>query len=118
MLIVLLFSMAGRLHLMTFIVARRWREIGLRSALGAQPRRLVVGIFGRASVPLLAGAIVGCILALLIESALPITEAGGVRIPGVVLVSAALMTIVGLLAVAGPARRAVEIDPTEALRVG
>jgi predicted permease len=117
MLIALLFSMAGIYTLTTFIVARRWREIGLRSALGAQPARLVVGIFGRAAVPLVIGAIVGCALALLIESSLPIDEAGGQRIPGVVLASATLMTVAGLLAVAGPARRAVRIDPTEALRV-
>jgi ABC-type antimicrobial peptide transport system permease subunit len=32
-------------------------------------------------------------------------------------VSAALMILIGLLAVAGPARRAIRIDPTEALRV-
>jgi putative ABC transport system permease protein len=117
MLIALLFSMAGIYTLMAFIVARRWREIGLRSALGAQPSRLVVGIFGRAAVPLIIGAIVGCALALFIESSLPIEEAGGQRLPGAVLVSAALMTIGGLLAVVGPARRAVRIDPTEALRV-
>jgi hypothetical protein len=117
MLIVLLFSMAGVYTLTAFIVARRWREIGLRSALGAQPRKIVVGMFGRALIPLLGGAVVGCTLALFVESSLPITEAGGQRIPGVVLVSAALMTVVGLLAVAGPARRAVRIDPIEALRV-
>ena len=36
---------------------------------------------------------------------------------GIVPASAALMIVVGLLAVAGPARRAIRIDPTEALRV-
>jgi ABC-type antimicrobial peptide transport system permease subunit len=48
---------------------------------------------------------------------LPIVEAGGLRIPGIVLVSAALMIAIGLVAVAGPARRAIRVDPAEALRV-
>ena len=117
MVIVLLFSMAGIYTLMAFIVAQRWREIGVRTALGAQPRRLLVGIFGRAAVPLLIGAMAGCALAFRLQSSLPIAEAGGRSIPGIVPVSAALMIVVGLLAVAGPARRAIRIDPTEALRV-
>jgi hypothetical protein len=118
MAIVLLFSMAGIYTLMAFIVAQRWREIGVRSALGAQPRRLLIGIFGRAAVPLLIGAIAGCAIALRVHASLPIAEAGGRSIPGIVPASAALMIVVGLLAVAGPARRAIRIDPTEALRVG
>ena len=117
MVIVLLFSMAGVYTLMAFIVAQRWREIGVRSALGAQPRRLLIGIFGRAAVPLLIGAMAGCAIALRLQSFLPIAEAGGRSIPGIVPASAALMIVVGLLAVAGPARRAIRIDPTEALRV-
>jgi ABC-type antimicrobial peptide transport system permease subunit len=116
-LIVLLFSMAGMYTLMTFIVAQRWREIGVRSALGAPPRRLLVGLFGRAALPLMIGAVVGCAVALRLDSWLPIAEAGGLRIPGIVPVSAALLIVIGLLALAGPARRAIRVDPAEALRV-
>jgi putative ABC transport system permease protein len=117
LLIVLLLSMAGIYALMTFIVAQRWREIGVRLALGAPPRRLLVGIFGRAAVPLMIGAAVGCAMAIGLQSSLPIAEAGGERIPGIVPASAASMIVIGLLAVAGPARRAIRIDPTEALRL-
>ena len=116
--IVLLFSMAGIYTLMAFIVAQRWREIGVRAALGAQPRQLLIGIFGRAAVPLLIGALAGCAIAPLLHSSLATAEAGGRSIPGIVPASAALMIVIGLLAVAGPARRAVRIDPIEALRVG
>jgi hypothetical protein len=115
--IVVLFSMAGLYALMTFIVAQRWREIGVRSALGAQPRRLLVGIFGRAVIPLMLGAVAGCALAIGLHSWLPVDEIGGQRIPGIVPLSAALLIAAGLLAVAGPARRAIRIDPAEALRV-
>src|SRR4051812_8730580 len=115
--IVVLFSMAGIYTLMTFVVAQRRREIGVRSALGAQPQRLLVGIFGRAFIPLFIGALAGCALAAGLHSALPIAEAGGRGIPGIVPVSATLMIVIGLVAVAGPARRAIRVDPTEALRI-
>ena len=116
MLIVLLFAMAGMYTLLAFIVAQRWREIGLRCALGAQPGRLVTGIFGRALVPLVIGASAGCLVALLIDSSIQVEEVGGQSIPGIVPAAAVVMILVGILALAGPARRAVRIDPAEALR--
>jgi len=115
--VVILFSISGLYTLMTFIVAQRWREIGVRSALGAQPRRLILGIFGRALVPLLIGAISGSALGLRLHTWLPISEAGGAGIPGIVPLSAISIVLFGLLAAAGPARRAIRVDPTEALRV-
>ena len=101
---------------MAFTVAQRWREIGLRAALGAQPRRLIPGCsvvrWSRSS-----SARSPDVYWRLRFIPAPIAEAGGHRIPGIVPVSAAFMIIVGLLAVAGPARRAVRVNPTEALRV-
>jgi putative ABC transport system permease protein len=117
LLIVLLLSTAGIYALMTFIVAQRWREIGVRLALGAPPRWLLVGMFGRAALPLAIGAVAGCGVAIGLHASLPIVELGGETIPGIVPVSAAVMIVIGLLAVAGPARHAMRIDPTEALRV-
>ena len=116
MLIVLLFAMAGMYTLLAFIVAQRWREIGLRCALGARPGRLVTGIFGRALVPLVIGASAGCLVALLIDSSIQVEEVGGQSIPGIVPAAAVVMILVGVLALAGPARRAIRIDPAEALR--
>jgi predicted permease len=115
--IVLLFSIAGMYTLMAFIVAQRWHEIGVRAALGASPRRLIIGIFGRAAIPLLMGALAGCAIAIGVQSSVSVDEIGGRSIPGVVAISAALMIVIGLLAVFGPARRAIRIDPTEALRL-
>ena len=116
MLIVLLFAMAGMYTLMAFIVAQRRREVGLRCALGAQPGRLLMGIFGRSLVPLVIGASVGCLMALLIGSSIQVEEVGGQTIPGIVPAAAVVMILVGVLALAGPARRAIRIDPAEALR--
>jgi putative ABC transport system permease protein len=116
MLIVLLFAMAGMYTLMAFIVAQRWREIGVRSALGASPRRLVTEIFGRSLVPLVIGASAGCLMALLIDSSIHVEDVGGLSIPGIVPATATVMMLVGVLALAGPARRTIRINPVEVLR--
>ena len=115
---VLLLSAAGLYALMSFTVTQRRREIGIRSALGAQPRRLLAGIFRRALGQVAAGAVVGVLAALYLDYYVPIEELGGRNIPGVVPAAAAFMIGVGLLAAAGPARRGLRIEPTEALRNG
>ena len=117
MLIVVFFALAGMYTLMAFIVSQRWREIGVRCALGASPGRLVAEIFGRSLVPLAIGASVGCLMALLIDSSIQVEDVGGLSIPGIVPATAMVMMVVGVLALAGPARRAIRINPVEALRV-
>jgi putative ABC transport system permease protein len=47
--IALLLSLAGIYAVLSFIVARRTREIGVRVALGTSPRRVVGAIFSRAA---------------------------------------------------------------------
>jgi predicted permease len=116
MLIVFLFVVAGIYTLMAFIVAQRWREIGVRCALGARPRRLVREIFGSSLVPLAIGAGLGCPIAFALDSVVPVEAVGGLRIPGVVPAAAAFLIAAGALALAGPARRAIRINPMDALR--
>jgi putative ABC transport system permease protein len=113
---VLLLSAAGIYALMSFTVARRRREIGIRSALGAGATWLLVGILGRAARQIGIGAVAGVLLALWLGAYLPVEAIGGARVPGLIPVAALTMTIVGLLAAGGPARRALRLDPTEALR--
>jgi ABC-type antimicrobial peptide transport system permease subunit len=113
---VLLLSAAGLYALLAFTVAQRRREIGIRSALGAQPGQLVADMFRRAFWQIGAGAAVGMLVAYLVGRYLPIEQLGGLTIPGVLPAAAAFMLIVGALAALGPARRGLRIDPTEALR--
>ena len=112
---VLLLSAAGIHAMMSFTVARRWREIGIRVALGADGRRVLMGIFGRAGAQIAAGVAAGLILAGLLEWAMP--SGGGGR-TGLIFfpLVAAVMFAVGLIAAAGPARRGLSVQPTEALR--
>ena len=66
MLSVLLLSAAGMHALMSFTIAQRTREIGIRSALGAQPRHLLIGVFGRALRQLSLGVLAGSILSVVV----------------------------------------------------
>jgi ABC-type antimicrobial peptide transport system permease subunit len=99
--------------MMSFTVAKRRREIGIRSALGADPRRILTGIFARAAAQLGAGVLVGLVLAAAFAVATDDVNARGfLMMPAI----AGLMLIVGLLAALGPARRGLAVQPTEALR--
>ena len=112
----LLLSAAGLYALMAFTVAQRRREIGIRSALGAQPGHLVAAVFRRAFWQIGAGSAAGMLAAYLAGRYVPIEQIGGLPIPGILPGAAAFMLLVGVLASLGPARRGLRIDPTEALR--
>ena len=107
--IVLLLSATGIHSLMSFTVARRTREIGIRAALGASPGRIVAGIFSRAFLQIGAGVLAGSGLAALLGL-------GSMREVLVLLAADGVMLVAGLVACAVPLRRALSIDPTEALR--
>jgi putative ABC transport system permease protein len=115
---VLLLSAAGLYALMSFTVARRRREIGIRTALGARPGRMLAGIFARSLWQIAAGMVVGVGAALVLHRSLNVEGLGGRHIPGILSAAAVFIMIIGLLSAAGPARRAVRVDPTEALRDG
>jgi putative ABC transport system permease protein len=112
----LLLSAAGLYALMAFTVAQRRREIGIRSALGAQPGQLMAAVFRRAFWQLGAGSAAGILAAYLTGRYVPIEQIGGLPIPGILPGAAAFMLLVGVLASLGPARRGLRINPTEALR--
>jgi predicted permease len=107
--IVLLLSATGIHSLMSFTVARRTREIGIRAALGASQRRIVASIFSRALLQISAGLVAGTGLAALLGL-------GSLRQVLLLLAADGIMLVVGLTACAVPLRRALRIDPTEALR--
>ena len=108
-LVVLILSATGIHALMSFTVTRRTREIGIRAALGASQRRILAGIFSRAFLQIGAGLVVGTALATLLGIG---PNRGVLLLIGADLV----MLAAGLLACALPLRRALRIDPTEALR--
>jgi predicted permease len=112
---VLLLSAAGIHALMSFTVNQRRREIGIRSALGASGRRVLGSVLARAARQLSLGVGLGLALSIALDLA-----TGGELMEGtgllVVPATAVFMLVVGLLAAMGPARRGLEVQPTEALR--
>ncbi len=114
---VLLLSAAGIYALMSFTVTQRRREIGIRTALGAQRHAILGSIFARALRQLAIGVGVGVVAAVVMERATGGGLMGGrgaVMLPAV----AVMMIAAGLVAALGPARRGLRIQPTEALREG
>jgi predicted permease len=112
---VLLLSAAGIYAMMSFTVARRRREIGIRAALGADARRILAGIFGRAAAQIAAGIALGIVVAAALDWLGEGMLTGGnmlLLVPGVV----AVMSVVGLAAAVAPARRGLAVQPVEALR--
>jgi putative ABC transport system permease protein len=112
---VILLSSAGIYSLMSFTVARRRREIGIRAALGANRNRILVGIFSRVLAQLGAGAVLGLIAAVGLAQVLEgdmVRNYRAMLLPLVVLLT---MTL-GVIAAIGPVRRGLHIQPIEALR--
>ena len=113
--VVILLSAAGIHALMSFAVNQRRREIGIRTALGAPAHRVLKSVLTHAIRQLGLGVGIGLVVALAIDRA-----SGGTLMSGTGLVlfptTVALMLVVGLLAAAGPARRGLRVQPTEALR--
>lgn len=116
LLVALVFSAASLYALMAVAVQRRTREIGIRIALGANRRRVLRTICARTGRQLGGGIIAGNSIILLIA-----WRAGG-GVTRDLLVALVIMSIimaaVGVLASAAPARRALRVQPTEALREG
>ncbi len=112
---VFLLSAAGVYALMSFAVTQRRREIGIRTALGADAWQVLRSVFARAAGQLALGLAAGVAAATLLEA---LTGGGLMRGRGAVILPAlaAVMAVVGLLAALGPARRGLRIQPTEALR--
>ena len=111
--VALMFSAAGLYALMAVAVQRRTREIGIRVALGASSGRVLRTVFARAARQLGGGILAGNSLILLLA------WQSDSRTASLVVSSvntSVIMAVVGVLACAAPARRALRVQPTEALR--
>ena len=115
--ITLVISGIGIMNIMLVTVTERTREIGVRLAVGAAPREILLQFLAEAIIVSLSGGLLGILFGAGIP--LSVEELAGVRIPisavaiaVAFLVSCAIGLIFGML----PARRAAHLDPVEALR--
>jgi ABC-type antimicrobial peptide transport system permease subunit len=116
--IALVLSMLSLYALMAFSVTRRTREIGIRVAIGAPPRSVLVAVLGRGLRQLLLGVtlggVLGFALARVAVATIPfeLVRGGAIEL-GVV---ALLFTGAGLSACLRPARRILTVDAIHAMR--
>ncbi len=107
-------SLGGIFSVMSFTVARRTREIGVRVALGAPRHRIVLAIFRRplfqVGMGLLSGATLTAFLMGLLDARTTATEVA------VFTTYIVVMAGVCLLACVSPTRRALAVAPADALR--
>lgn len=113
----LLLSLAGIYAVMAFTVSRRTREIGVRVALGADSRRLVTAVFRRPLIQVVVG--IGAGAALLVQASEYLLAVTGLtpRQYALVALHSVLMFGVCMLACVVPTRRALAVEPAEALKV-
>ena len=112
-LLALLLSLAGIYSVTSFTVSRRTREIGIRVALGAHARQIVVVIFARAFAQVVFGIGAGGAVVLVLTKLIIGLSPSEVAAIGAYM---ALMLLVCLLACILPTRRALSVEPAEALR--
>jgi ABC-type antimicrobial peptide transport system permease subunit len=113
----LLLCVTGLYGLLSYVVAQRTREIGLRIALGAQRRQALWLIFRQAGTLMLGGVGIGMVLAEVSGRFVRVFLYGVAEHDLWTLVMVALVLILsGSLAAFFPARRAAQVNPIEALR--
>jgi putative ABC transport system permease protein len=116
--VTLALAMIGLYGILSAIVARRTREVGVRIALGAAAHQIHRMILRDGLVPVAHGVVAGLLFGTLVRLILrAVMNAGIVAVDPPALIAVALVLgIAGSLACSIPARRAARVDPNVALR--
>jgi predicted permease len=110
-------SITGIFGMAAYSVSRRLRELGIRIALGAQPKEVLQAALGRAFKLLAVGSGVGLVLGLLATKVLAfIVYQATPRDPLVLAGVVVAMLLLGLVATWIPAQRALSVNPLILLR--
>jgi predicted permease len=116
-LLALLLTAVGLYGVTSYTVSRRTREIGIRVAVGAQRSTIFMGVVRDGMMLTLMGLLIGAGMAFLAGRALHGMLYGVSALDPVAYVTvSALLLAVSFAALAAPARRALRVDPIEALR--
>jgi putative ABC transport system permease protein len=113
----LLVASLGIYAVVSYSVARRTSELGLRAALGAQAPDLYGIVLRQGMAPVILGLLLAIAASLAFGRVLGslLYEIGG-RDPLTIAIVSSLLGVVGLAACLAPARRASRVDPVTALR--
>jgi predicted permease len=110
-------GLIGLYAVISFVVSRQRRDLGIRMALGAEPRDVILNVLKQAALVVGAGLTLGLVLAPAMASPLANSLVGTSPFDPTTYVAAVLaVAIASLLAVWEPSRRASRIDPAITLR--
>ena len=105
--VVVLLSLTGIYAVLSFIASQRTREVGIRVALGGRRRHVIAVLFRRPLMQVGLGILIGLLVAVWVS------EGQMIR---VIAVYGCVVVAISVLATLGPVRRALRIQPLDALR--
>jgi putative ABC transport system permease protein len=106
----------GVMNIMFVSVTERTREIGIRKAIGARKRAILVQFLFESAAICLIGGLMGLLLAAVVTEVINRTLMPASISPGIVVVALLVSTLTGIAAGVVPAYRASRLDPIDALR--
>jgi predicted permease len=113
----LLLALMGIYGTVSYVVALRTREVGIRMAIGAQRRDILRLILSESARPVLAGVLLGIVLAVGASASLRGVLFGVPTVDAVSFIGVSVLLLaIALLAAYPPSRRALRVDPIVALR--
>ena len=116
-LMTLLGAAIGLMNIMLVSVTERTREIGVRKALGATRRNVLLQFLVEAVIICQMGGLLGILLGVLVGNVVILFTGGSFLFPWLWITLALIVcTVVGLLSGLYPAMRAAALDPIESLR--
>lgn len=106
----------GVMNIMFVSVTERTHEIGIRKAIGARRRSILMQFLFESSIICLIGGVIGIVLATLLTLVIDAVLMPASISPGILLTAVIISLLVGVLSGIVPAWRGARLDPIEALR--
>ena len=106
----------GLYSVVSYVVAQRTNEFGIRMALGAQPGQVMRIVFASTVASVGSGIAIGLALTLMMNRIVERWAGGNARDPMILTGGTLLLSLVAMIACAMPARQASKVDPMVALR--